>query len=269
MNDQRKVIYEQRREIMSATQVTETIRDLREEVIHSIVSNAIPAHSYIEQWDLAGLQERVKEIMALDLPITQWGQENGVTEQEIEERLKKISEETRIHKLSILDPEAVKRTEKAALLGVLDQAWKDHLLALDHLRQGIHLRGYAQRDPLNEYSREAFGLFHMMLNDIREQVTKTLMHSEMRLPSLEELIARRAAMQEMHAPAPNMIAPENDETAPEGSVVRHPSAPHAKPVQAKAKFSKYDPETWVDTPRNAPCPCQSGKKYKHCHGAAS
>ncbi len=264
MNDQRKVIYEQRRDIMAAEHVTQTIRDLREDVIHDLVAKAIPAHSYHEQWDLNGLQERVKEIMALDLPIVAWGNENGIAEHEIEERLKKVSEETRQHKLSILDPEAVKRAEKAALLGVLDQAWKDHLLALDHLRQGIHLRGYGQRDPLNEYSREAFGLFNLMLNEIREQVTKTLMHSEMKLPSLEELMARRAAaLQEMqHAAPPSVIPSDEGENLPEG-MARRGSAP------IKHVFDQNDPSSWLDTPRNAACPCGSGKKYKHCHGQAN
>jgi preprotein translocase subunit SecA len=271
MNDQRKVVYEQRREIMAAPQVTDTIRDLREDVIQTIVSKAIPAHSYVEQWDLAGLQERVKDIMALDLPIVEWGKENGIAENEIEERLKKISEETRQHKLSILDPSAIRRAEKAALLGVLDQAWKDHLLALDHLRQGIHLRGYGQRDPLNEYSREAFGLFNLMLNDVREQVTRTLMHNEMRLPSLEELMARRAtATQEVHAPAPDVTGMTENGEMPEGMVVRHPSAgPRRAAPQSQVKhvFDQNDPSSWGDTPRNAACPCNSGKKYKHCHGA--
>ena len=268
MNNQRKVIYEQRREIMAAADVRDTINDLREEVIHGLVENAIPEHSYAEQWDLPGLQERVKETLALDLPITAWGEESGITGHDIEERIKKIAEETRVKKLSIIDPEAVRRAEKAALLGVLDQAWKDHLLALDHVRQGIHLRGYAQRDPLNEYSREAFGLFNLMLDSIREQVTKTLMQNEMRLPSLEELMAQRAAaLQELHPEAPEMIPAG---PLPEGMVVRHPSAARRPaPIPVRNVFKQDDPSTWVDTPRNAPCPCGSGKKYKHCHGAAS
>jgi preprotein translocase subunit SecA len=267
MNDQRKVIYEQRREIMAAAQVTETIRDLREEVLHNMVSKAIPAHSYVEQWDLTGLQERIKEITALDLPIVEWGKENGIAEDEIEARLKKITEETRQHKLSILDPDAVRRAEKAALLGTLDQAWKDHLLALDHLRQGIHLRGYGQRDPLNEYNREAFGLFNLMLNEIREQVTKTLMHNEARLPSLEELMARRAAaLQELQQsqPEPEDAIPLNNIARPAfGATNQHSET--QTPI--RHVFDENDPSTWGDTPRNSPCPCGSGKKYKHCHGA--
>jgi preprotein translocase subunit SecA len=281
MNDQRKVIYEQRREIMAAADVGETIRDLREEVIHNLVIKAIPPHSYAEQWDLEGLADRVKEILALDLPIKAWGDESGVTETEIEERIKKAATDRLAEKLAVVNEDAVRRTEKAALLGVLDQAWKDHLLALDQLRQGIHLRGYGQRDPLNEYSREAFGLFQLMLDAVREQVTKALMHTEVRLPSLEEIMQRsQAAMQELHGPAPDAIPslPDDADPLPAGMVLRHPAkgrqrapqAPQAQRAQRPAQntFNQADPNTWSSTPRNAPCPCGSGKKYKHCHGAA-
>jgi preprotein translocase subunit SecA len=271
MNDQRKVIYEQRREIMAAAEVSEIIRDLREETIHEMVSQAIPDHSYVEQWDIAGLTERVKDILALDLPIGLWASENGIAETEIEDRIKKATDEKLKEKTAIIEEGAMRHAEKAALLGTLDQAWKDHLLSLDHLRQGIHLRGYAQRDPLNEYGREAFGLFQLMLENIREQTTKTLMHAGMRLPSLEEIMERnRVAMRELTgAEAGESFGAD---PLPQGMVVRHPStarqsAPTAQPVQ-KPQFDQNNPETWSDTPRNAPCPCGSGKKYKHCHGAA-
>ncbi len=274
MNDQRKVIYEQRREIMAAADVAETIRDLREEVIHGLVAAAIPPHSYIEQWDLAGLKERVKETVALDLPIAEWGQENGIAETEIEQRIIKAADDKANEKLKIVTEESMRRAEKAALLGVLDQAWKDHLLALDQLRQGIHLRGYGQRDPLNEYSREAFGLFQLMLGYIREEVTKVLMHTEIRLPTLEEVMERsRVAMQELHGAAPDVLPSPFDQPLPEGMVVRHPANPRGAPRAAQAPvqnvFDANNPETWKQTPRNALCPCGSGKKYKHCHGAAS
>ncbi len=279
MNDQRKVIYEQRRDIMAAADVAETIQDLREEVIHNLVTAAIPPHSYIEQWDLAGLTARAKELLALDLPINEWAQENGVSEAEIEQRIKKAAEENVAAKMKLVTEDSMRRAEKAALLGVLDQAWKDHLLALDQLRQGIHLRGYGQRDPLNEYSREAFGLFQLMLNSIREEVTKALMHTEIRLPSMEEVMARsQIAMQELHGQLPEdmMGAPFGDAPLPEGMVLRHPANPRgaSAPVQQSAQrptqnvFDVQNPETWASTPRNSPCPCGSGKKYKHCHGAA-
>jgi preprotein translocase subunit SecA len=276
MNDQRKVIYEQRRDIMAAENISDTIRDLREEVIHSLVSQAIPPHSYIEQWDIAGLKERVKEITALDLPIDAWANENGISEHEIEQRIQKAAEARVTEKLQILKDDARLRAEKAALLGTLDQAWKDHLLTLDQLRQGIHLRGYGQRDPLNEYSREAFGLFQIMLETIREDVTKTLLHAAANLPTLEEVIARqRSEMQEIHGEAPDTIPTTTfggeplPEGMPAGMVVRHPSAPRQAPSTRPVQnvFDAKNPDTWHQTSRNAPCPCGSGKKYKHCHGS--
>ena len=271
MNDQRKVIYEQRRDIMGAADVSGVIRDLREEVIHELVTQAIPFHSYVEQWDVTGLQERVKDLLALDLPIAEWAAENGIAEAEIEERIQKAAEDKLKEKTAIIEEGAMRHAEKAALLGTLDQAWKDHLLALDHVRQGIHLRGYGQRDPLNEYSREAFGLFQLMLESIREEVTKALMHAGMRLPSLDEIMERnRIAMRELTGAE----AGQNfgAEPMPEGMVVRHPAAMRpSMPVQATQipipTFDQNNPTTWTDVPRNAPCPCGSGEKYKHCHGA--
>jgi len=274
MNAQRKVIYEQRRDIMGAIDVAENIRDLRDEVIHAMVVKAIPPHSYVEQWDVAGLKERVQDVLALDLPMEAWAGENGIAEQEIEQRIKEASEAQVAAKLRLVTEDSMRRAEKAALLGVLDQAWKDHLLALDQLRQGIHLRGYGQRDPLNEYSREAFGLFQLMLDRIREDVTRALMHTEIRMPSLEEIIARSAvATQELHAPPegalpPGMLPPgvlPGADPLPEGMVVRHPGNPRKTPV--KHAFDPGDPASWSQVPRNAPCPCGSGKKFKHCHGA--
>lgn len=277
MNDQRKVIYEQRRDIMSAANVKDTIRDLREDVIHSLVTKAIPAHSYVEQWDLPGLKERVKEVLALDLPLDVWGQENGIAEQEIEERINKAANEKMAETLRRVSPEALERAEKAALLGILDQAWKDHLLSLDQLRQGIHLRGYGQRDPLNEYKNEAFGLFKMMLESIREQVTKALMNAEIRLPSLDEVMERsRVAMQEMHgdrAATDDGVSLTAETPLPAGMVLRHPLNPRSAAVPPQRQpapnlqgFDAKNPDTWAQVPRNAPCPCGSGKKYKHCHG---
>ena len=265
MNDQRKVIYEQRRDIMGAADVSSIIRELREEVIHEFVSKAIPPHSYVEQWDIAGLHERVKDVLALDMPIAEWAAENNIAEVEIEERIRRAAEEKLKEKTAILDEGAMRHAEKAALLGTLDQAWKDHLLALDQLRQGIHLRGYGQRDPLNEYSREAFGLFQLMLVDIREEVTKALMQAGMRLPSLEEIMERnRAAMTELSGAEAGAAMPFGDEPLPEGMTRR--SSVVALPVQ-HATFDPKNSETWGNTQRNAPCPCGSGKKYKHCHGA--
>ncbi|MDP9128718.1 MAG: SEC-C metal-binding domain-containing protein, partial [Pseudomonadota bacterium] len=276
MNDQRKVIYDQRREIMASADDGETVRELREQVVHNLVARAIPQHSYAEQWDLAGLAERAKDILALDLPIDVWAKEDGLNEHEIEQRILKLADAKAADKFSLLTDEARRRGEKAALLSVLDQSWKEHLLALDHLRQGIHLRGYGQRDPLNEYNREAFGLYNLMLEAIREDVTRTLMRSEVRLPSLEDIMSRRPPeMQEVHDEAPDLLAPFGGEPLPQGMVLRHPAAagpqaprmPVSQPIQNVSDAK--NPDTWHQTPRNAACPCGSGKKYKHCHGTTA
>jgi preprotein translocase subunit SecA len=263
VNDQRKVIYEQRREIMHATSVSETIVDLRHDIIREMVAQAIPPHSYHEQWDLEGLQDRVRDILGLDLPIKDWGKEEGIAEAEMEERLCKIADEKMAQKIDIVGADRMGMAEKAALLGLLDLAWKDHLLALDQLRQGIHLRGYGQRDPFNEYSREAFGLFQMMLNDVREKVTRSLMLAEVRMPSLEEYVSARRVqeMRELHGMAPEEMTPEQLQAMHDAA-----ARPHMAPMHHT--FDPQNPDTWHNTPRNAPCPCGSGKKYKHCHGAA-
>jgi len=286
MNDQRKVIYEQRRDIMAAGNVSDMIRELRADIITSMVTQAIPPHSYPEQWDLEGLQERVRDVLALDVPVLKWGKEDGIAEEEMRERLMKAAEEKMAAKAALIGLDNLARAEKAALLGILDQTWKDHLLALDQLRQGIHLRGYGQRDPFNEYTREAFGLFQMMLDTVREQVTKILLHAEIRMPSLDEIAERRRQeMQELHGAPPDVLT--DGEPLPDGMTRRSSghnplaggskaqrafeggawSRPQMRPVQNV--FDPQNPDTWGSTPRNAPCPCGSGKKYKHCHGSAA
>ncbi|MDD3028716.1 MAG: preprotein translocase subunit SecA [Alphaproteobacteria bacterium] len=262
MNDQRKVVYEQRRDIMATDDLSEAIRDLRNEVIHDRVVQAIPPHTYPEQWDIAGLRESLKDLLSLDLPLDEWAAQDGVTEVEIEERIKKSVEEKIKEKLAVVDEDAMRRAEKAALLGTLDQEWKDHLLALDQLRQGIHLRGYGQRDPLNEYSREAFGLFQLMLASIRDNVTKALMQAGMNLPSMEEILERQRAAALTELSGEEAEAFGQLQAAQGDSVPRH----SVMPIQ-HAAFDPKNPDTWSTTPRNAPCPCGSGKKYKHCHGA--
>ncbi|HYG89784.1 MAG TPA: preprotein translocase subunit SecA [Azospirillum sp.] len=256
MNDQRKVIYEQRREIMDAEDISETIREMRHQIVTQMVTTAIPPNSYSEQWDMAGLHEEVKRILGLDLPVQDWAKEEGIAEPEIEERVREAGDRKYAEKVANYGPDTMRYVEKSLLLQILDQEWKDHLLQLDHLRQGISLRAYAQKDPLNEYKREAFEMFEMMLVHLRESVTSVLMHVEVRMqPTEEELFAQR--MQEMHEgrtdPALVMAGGAGDEELPEGMVRRATGAAAAG-------------DSWASTPRNAPCPCGSGKKYKHCHG---
>ncbi|WP_448190252.1 preprotein translocase subunit SecA [Azospirillum sp. sgz301742] len=256
MNDQRKVIYEQRREIMDAEDIGDTVKEMRHYVVSQLVSAAIPNNSYSEQWDMAGLHEEVNRVLGLDLPVADWAKEEGIAEPEIEERVREAGDAKYAAKVANYGPETMRHVEKSLLLQILDQEWKDHLLQLDHLRQGISLRAYAQKDPLNEYKREAFEIFETMLVRLREAVTSVLMHVEVRLqPTEEELFAQR--MQEMHEgrsdPALAMAGGGYaDDDMPEG-------------MRRSAGAAASD-DAWANTPRNAPCPCGSGKKYKHCHG---
>lgn len=273
MNDQRRVIYDQRREIMAANVVAETINELRADVISGLVKAAIPPHSYPEQWDISGLLEKTKNIFGLDLPLADWAKEDGIVEKEFEERIATAATQKLEEKAALLGEDQLNQLEKNTLLAVLDQAWKDHLLMLDQLRQGIHLRGYGQRDPLNEYSREAFGLFQLMLDHIRQEVTTRLFQNQAEAPDLEEIMARRqqelielhAALEDELANAEALRAERARQSgAPSGNV--HNFAPASRPMQHN--FNPADPNTWQNTPRNAVCPCGSGKKYKHCHGQA-
>ena len=260
MNDQRKVIYEQRHEIMEAEDVAEAVKEMRHQVIALMVNKCIPANSYSEQWDMPALHEEVNRILGLDLPVAEWAREEGIAEPEIEERIRDAADRKYAEKVANYGAELMRSAEKSLLLQILDQEWKDHLLQLDHLRQGISLRAYAQKDPLNEYKREAFELFDDMLTRLRESVTAVLMHVEVRVqPSEEELYFRQ--MQEMHEgrddPALALAGGDAGSAPLPDGMVRAAAAGAGAAVGS-------DP--WPDTPRNAPCPCGSGKKYKHCHG---
>lgn len=255
MNDQRKVIYEQRKELMQVDDVSDEIVGMRHEVVDEMVARCIPERAYAEQWDLAGLHEEVLRVFNLDLPIVEWGKEEGIADQEVKHRVVDAVDRKMAAKAADYGPEVMRMVEKSLLLQILDQSWKEHLLQLDHLRQGIGLRAYAQRDPLNEYKREAFNLFEQMLHDLRERVTSVLAHVELRVgPSdVEETLAPHAPS-EMHESRQDPAFAEDAEAA--GLVRRDTSV------------NPSDPATWGATPRNAPCPCGSGKKYKHCHGSA-
>ncbi len=256
MNDQRREVYAQRREFMRADDVAETVSEMRAEVIGALVARRIPEKAYAEQWETAELAEDAKRILNLDLPIVEWGREEGMDETGIRERLEAAADQNMAAKAANFGPELMRFVEKSLLLQVLDAVWKEHLLALDHLRQGIGLRAYGQRDPLNEYKSEAFALFNAMLDELKERVTAMLSRVE---------IGPDAPPEPMFQPA--------DPTPPNTLQYSDPaaSAPYAggdvledeRPTPA---IDPADPTTWKATPRNAPCPCGSGKKYKHCHG---
>ena len=261
MNDQRKVIYEQRKELMAAEDVSEDVADMRHQVIDDMVALTMPEKAYAEQWAMDTLHEEILRVFGLDLPVQEWAKEEGIADAEIRDRLIQAVDGQSAAKAANAGPEIFRSVEKAVLLQLLDQLWKDHLLTLDHLRHGIGLRAYGQRDPLNEYKQEAFALFEEMLVGLRERTTMMLAHVELSMDfSEEEYLAARAGSEgEAHHDSPEYLAGEDeaDEGTATMTVVNRQSAPEVDP---------NDPTTWGKVPRNAPCPCGSGNKFKHCHG---
>jgi preprotein translocase subunit SecA len=286
MNDQRKVVYEQRRELMEVEDVSETVTDMRHEVIEDMVSLRIPEKAYAEQWDVEGLHEEVLRILGLELPVAEWAKEEGIADEEIRHRLIDAADRKMAEKVANYGPETMRMVEKSLLLQLLDQIWKDHLLSLDHLRQGIGLRAYAQKDPLNEYKREAFDLFEQMLVSLRETVTQYLCHIEASNQDPNEFGQYESAeiYETRDDPAFADANLADDEIHPAAAALA--VAPTSNVVPANADPADVpsgwrlheplgrwiDPEdqtSWGKVPRNAACPCGSSKKFKHCHGKAA
>jgi preprotein translocase subunit SecA len=267
MNDQRKAIFEQRRELLSDADLSETVADMRHQVVDDLVATHVPEKSYPEQWDLAGLKEQMKGIFDLDLPVAAWGAEEGIGDAELHERLMKAADEGTAKKAADIGPQIMRQIERAVLLQTLDNLWREHLVTLDHLRQVIGLRGYGQRDPLNEYKSESFTLFEHMLSRLREAVTGQLAHVELAKPD-EVPPLEGAELPPMEAHHANPITGE-DEFALEAANAGGNGRGAAKPARARkaAGVNPADPSTWGKVQRNSLCPCGSGKKYKHCHGA--
>ncbi|MBL6933974.1 MAG: preprotein translocase subunit SecA [Alphaproteobacteria bacterium] len=264
MNDQRKVIYEQRREIMTAADVAETVADMRDDVILDMVARCIPAKAYSEQWETHALHEEALRLIGVDLPIEDWAKEEGVDGEEISTRILDAGKRKMAEKAVNFGPEMMRMAEKNLLLQLLDQSWKDHLLSLDHLRQGIGLRAYAQRDPLNEYKSESFNMFEKMLNRLRESITGVLSHLDIRVGDEENSVPLRAN-QEMQQ---NIEGDMQPSSGPGDEPELRPRPDPVLKRAAEVEIDPNDPATWGKIPRNAPCPCNSGKKYKHCHGRA-
>jgi len=264
MNDQRKTIFEQRLEFINAETVHDTIVGMRHQLIEDLVGRYIPANSYAEQWRTADLEADVKTFFGVDLPIQQWGKEDGIAEEEFIERITKAADQRGEERLKGAPDDVVNQIERAVLLQTMDHEWREHLVTLEHLRHTIGLRGYGQRDPLNEYKSEAFILFEGLLGHVRQQVTRQLMHVQIQLEAPPELEER--ALPQMQAMHINPDTGENefdeDGPAPPRTVTNAPRM-GGKPVPLKPE----DPSTWGKVPRNAPCPCGSGKKFKQCHGA--
>jgi preprotein translocase subunit SecA len=260
MNDQRKVIFEQRLELMRDETVDETITDMRHAMIQELVAKHIPENAYPEQWDITGLDEALKGILALDLPVKDWAKEEGIADEEVRERIERRADEFMAGKVAKWGPDVMRYVEKSILLQTLDHLWREHLVMLEHLRQVIGLRGYGQRDPLNEYKAEAFSLFEGMVAHLREAVTAQLMRVE---------VVQQPTPEEEAAKLPYMEAHKVDPTTGEDemALAMAPLAPAmaGNGMQAAERNPK-DPATWGKVGRNEPCPCGSGKKFKHCHG---
>jgi preprotein translocase subunit SecA len=270
MNDQRKVIYEQRRELMEVEDVSATIVDMRHQVVEEMVVRCIPEKAYAEQWNAGGLHEEVLRLLGIDAPIEEWAAEEGIADAEIRERLIDASDRKMAEKAANFGPEVMRAVEKSLLLQILDQMWKEHLLTLDHLRQGIGLRAYAQKDPLNEYKREAFNLFEEMLAGLRQRATSLLCHIELEEEPSEDILLSRppdAMVETREDPAfQGQAAPEGGTGGGEEMEMEAVAPVPVRVRQAAGVIDPGDPSTWGRVSRNAPCPCQSGKKYKHCHG---
>ncbi|WFU08419.1 preprotein translocase subunit SecA [Rhizobium sp. CB3090] len=252
LNDQRKVIFEQRVELMDATDLSETVGDMRHEVVEDLVSRYIPERAYAEQWDADGLKTAVANFFDLDMPVHDWVKEEGIAEDDIRARLTEAADKAATEKAERFGPEIMTYVERSIVLQTLDNLWREHIVNLDHLRSVIGFRGYAQRDPLQEYKAEAFELFQSLLNNLRQAVIAQL--------SRVELVQQPAEPQAMPMQARHIDATTGeDEFAPLSLVNDNVVAPENRDPQ--------NPATWGRVGRNETCPCGSGKKYKHCHGA--
>ena len=282
MNDQRKVIFDQRVEWMQDQAVGEVIADMRHTVIDDLVAKHVPENAYPEQWDAAGLREELKRVLNLDLPVDQWAKEEGIADEEIFSRVERRADEHMAAKVAQWGPDVIRYIEKSILLQSLDHLWREHLVMLDHLRQVIGLRGYGQRDPLNEYKAESFSLFEAMSQSLREAVTAQLMRVEIQAAPAPAPPAALPAM------AAHKIDPTTGEDemalamAGADTLARHGIGPAsaagggapfggaapARGPQGAAALARNpkDPQSWGKVGRNEPCPCGSGKKFKHCHG---
>jgi preprotein translocase subunit SecA len=260
MNDQRKNIFEHRVELMRDENVAETVTDMRHDVIDELVGKHVPKNAYPEQWDTPGLKEELNRVLGLELPVDEWAKEEGIAEEEIISRIERRADEHMAGKVAQWGPDVIRYVEKSILLQTLDHLWREHLLMLEHLRQVIGLRGYGQRDPLNEYKSESFNLFESMIQRLREAVTAQLMRVEIVQQPQEE---QNLPYMEAHK-----VDPSTGED--EMSFAEAPLAPalvgNGNGNGTSRAVNPNDPTTWGKVGRNESCPCGSGKKYKHCHG---
>jgi len=254
VNDQRKAVFEQRAEFMAAADISDVVSEMRRDTIEDFVTRFLPPKAYAEQWDIEGLDQHVREFLGLDLPLKAWAAEDGIANEEIEERIVKAAEAHAAEREAQVG-DHMRTVEKSFVLQMIDQVWREHLMHLDHLRNVIGLRGYGQRDPLNEYKTEAFTLFETLLTDLRQSVTKWLMTVQFQFE--EAPMPPPGRFQEVH------LDPLTGENAAQMGLL--PDGLNTEQRQALPVTAL--PEGWEFTGRNASCPCGSGKKFKHCHGA--
>jgi preprotein translocase subunit SecA len=256
VNDQRKAVFEQRQEFMEATDLSEIIAEMRTDTIQELVDRHLPPKAYAEQWDIEGLDERVQNVLGMQLPLKDWAAEEGIANEEIQERITKAANERAAERETILSPEQMRSVEKNFLLQMIDLQWREHLMHLDHLRNVIGLRGYGQRDPLNEYKTEAFTLFETLLSNLRTNTTRWLMTVEI------------AYQDPIPEPAPGeFVEVHMDPLTGENARVAGALPEGLNTDQRAALPVSSLPEGWERTGRNAACPCGSGRKFKHCHGS--
>lgn len=253
MNDQRKVIFGQRLDIMGAEDINEVARDMRHQVIEDLVDQYLPPKTYADQWDVDGLHEAAREILAVDVPVSAWAEEDGVDQEVVIERLEETSDELMDGKAASFGPEQMLAIEKQVLLQTIDQKWREHLLKLEHLRSVVAFRGYAQRDPLNEYKTESFQLFEGMLDSLRTDVTQKLSRIQPMTPEQQEQMIRQLQEKQKEQQQAALAAADAAQTGPATDPL----------IEG---FDESNPDTWGNPGRNDACPCGSGKKFKHCHG---
>ncbi|MEZ5914842.1 MAG: preprotein translocase subunit SecA [Parvularculaceae bacterium] len=270
INDQRKAIYDQRKEFMAASEVDDIVADMRDQLVNDLVAEHIPPKSYAEQWDVEGLSKKLEDIFGRSFPVADWAREEGVADNEIAEKLTAAVTDHAAKRAAEIGPDVMRRIEKSILLHVLDGNWREHLQMLDHLRSVVWMRGHAQRDPINEFKTEAFALFESLLDGLRRDVTRMLMRIQIQRPedaAPQPQTPRR--MVESHA---NPQTGENEVALAEAAARQRGKRGASAGICTMTGFARAQgvdvtkPETWGTVPRNAPCPCGSGLKYKACHG---
>ncbi|MEL6744487.1 MAG: SEC-C metal-binding domain-containing protein, partial [Pseudomonadota bacterium] len=260
MNDQRKVIFEQRIEMMNTEDLSEFISDMREDVVDGLVSSTMPENAYPEQWKLDELSEGVQEYLNLDLPVKDWALEEGIDDADVRERILEAATKAAEERSERFGPEIMNYVEKSVLLQTLDHLWREHLENLEHLRSVIGFRGFGQRDPLAEYKSESFELFDGLLGNLRQAVTAQMMRVE---------VVQQAAEDEMELPEMELGSGDG---FGDSDYDHYEDAGYGKALMTQSRAAAAegrdpnDPTTWGRVGRNEPCPCGSGLKYKHCHG---